>query len=156
VSQQSRDIALKFYKPAFQQILRLPVFFDYNVDILQFKSYLPLASFDQVARRTYSDRIEFPRVRKVAIPHNHLKSTAMHSLSCTMDVIKTWHRVQQVYMVSDAATGPIKGFSTEEFKDLLQLHRGIVAAYMTDREREEWMAPNTWFLREGDLEAVTE
>jgi hypothetical protein len=73
-----------------------------------------------------------------------------------MDVINTWHRVKDVYMVSLTMYGSINGFGVEEMKMLLVLHRSLVLDEMTERERRDWAEPNVVFLRRGDLEAMCE
>jgi hypothetical protein len=156
VSVASRDIALHHYQPMFQHVLSAPVFVDPDVDVLHFNNHRALTRFDQVAAATHSNMIEFPLVRTVAIPHLHLTTTPYNSLACTMDVIRVWHRTKDIYMVSHTMNGPINGFGVDEMKIWLTLHRRLVLDEMTEREMEEWEAPNVLFLREEDLEAITE
>lgn len=156
VTIKSRSVALQRYQPMFPNVLSDPVFVDPDVDILHFYNHRALAAFDQVATATHANIIEFPLIRAVAIPHMHLTTTPHNSLNCTMDVIKTWHRVKDVYMVSPTMNGPINGFTVEEMRMWLTLHRRLVLDEMTEREKREWTAPSVVFLREEDLEEMTE
>ena len=70
--------------------------------------------------------------------------------------LKTWHQVKDLYMVSPTMNGPINGFPVEEMKMLLALHRRLVLDEMTEREKREWMIPSVVFLREEDLEEITD
>jgi hypothetical protein len=155
VTVQSRNVALQHYQPMFQNVLSDPVFVDPDVDILYFYNHRALAAFDQVATATHANIIEFPIIRAVAIPHMHL-TTPHNSLNCTVDVIKTWHRVKDVYMVSPTMNGPINGFRVEEMRMWLTLHQRLVLDEMTEREKSEWTAPSVVFLRKEDLEEMAE
>jgi hypothetical protein len=73
-----------------------------------------------------------------------------------MDVVKTWYRVKDLYPASPTINGPINGFPVEEMKILLALHRRLVLAEMAEREKREWMVPSVVFLREEDLEEITD
>jgi hypothetical protein len=139
----------------FQHILSAPVFVNPEMDILYFYNHQTLAQFDHVAALTFTNVVEFPLIRAVAIPHMHLTSTPRNSLACTMDVIKVWHRTRDVYMISPME-GPINGFGVDEMKVWLVLHRGLVLDEMTEQEKREWEAPSVFFLREDDLEAMFE
>jgi hypothetical protein len=156
VDTKSRNVALRHYHPMFQNVLFSPVFVDPDVDILNFYNHRALAAFYQVATATHANIVEFPLIRAVAIPHMHLTTTQHNSLACAMDVIKTWHRVKDLYMVSPTMNGPINGFPVEEMKMLLALHRRLVLDEMTEREKREWMIPSVVFLREEDLEEITD
>jgi hypothetical protein len=71
-----------------------------------------------------------------------------------MNVIKTWHRVKEIYMVSPAENGPINGFGVGEMKMWLTLHRRLVLDVMMGRQQRTWTAPSVFFLREEDLEEI--
>ncbi|KAE9376070.1 hypothetical protein N431DRAFT_502854 [Stipitochalara longipes BDJ] len=154
VTTKSRDVALLYYQPMYGNVLSAPVYVDPDKDILHFYNMVSLSAFDQVAEATHANMIEHPLIRAVAIPHRHLTTTPHNSLVCTMDVIKTWHRVKHIYMVSPAENGPINGFGVDEMKTLLRLHRRLVLDEMTEREKRTWAVPSVFFLREEDLEEM--
>ncbi|PMD45684.1 hypothetical protein L207DRAFT_578590 [Hyaloscypha variabilis F] len=154
VTRKSRAVALLHYQPMYGNVLSAPVYIDTNKDILHFYNHRALSAFDRICRATYANIIENPLIRAVAIPHRHLTTTPVNSLHVTMNVIKTWHRVKEIYMVSPAENGPINGFGVGEMKMWLTLHRRLVLDVMMGRQQSTWTALSVFFLREEDLEEM--